>query len=343
MVPFAHGNDLGGSLRYPASACGLFALKPTRARNPLGPEYGDVAQAGAVEHALTRSVRDSAASSTRRAGPRSVTPTRAPPPARPFLEEVGIEPRPLRIAFTARTPDGDLGHPDCVAGGRARGAALRVARSSGHRVRVARLHARGRRCDRHDHPAAQSPGSSLLDPPRRAASPNRARSNPSRVAWEAGNGRDSRRLAHAIEERSASAAAFPGSSPTLDLFLTPTMSAPRSPSARWSRPADDPWRAMKVSAPTDRYAGVVANLTAPRHVGAAYWNGDGYADRCALSWSFGDEATLFRLAAQLEELQPWRAACRPFTRPGDLLSAERSSILSAIGDTGQPGHRRPGR
>jgi amidase len=69
MVPFAHGNDLGGSLRYPASACGLFALKPTRARNPLGPEYGDVAGGAAAEHALTRSVRDSAALLDATSGP----------------------------------------------------------------------------------------------------------------------------------------------------------------------------------------------------------------------------------------------------------------------------------
>jgi amidase len=69
MVPFAHGNDLGGSLRYPASGCGLFALKPTRARNPLGPEYGDVAAGAAAEHALTRSVRDSAALLDATSGP----------------------------------------------------------------------------------------------------------------------------------------------------------------------------------------------------------------------------------------------------------------------------------
>jgi amidase len=61
MVPAAHANDLGGSIRYPAAACALFGLKPTRARVPLGPLYGDVANGGAVEHALTRTVRDSAA------------------------------------------------------------------------------------------------------------------------------------------------------------------------------------------------------------------------------------------------------------------------------------------
>ncbi|BAS16514.1 6-aminohexanoate-cyclic-dimer hydrolase [Arthrobacter sp. Hiyo8] len=61
MVPMAHGNDLGGSLRYPAAWCGVFGFKPTRGRVPMGPEYGDVAGGFAVEHALTRSVRDSAA------------------------------------------------------------------------------------------------------------------------------------------------------------------------------------------------------------------------------------------------------------------------------------------
>ncbi|HSU37537.1 MAG TPA: amidase [Propionibacteriaceae bacterium] len=60
MVPMAHGNDVGGSIRYPASAWGLFGLKPTRARVPLGPLYGDVVNGMAAEHALTRTVRDSA-------------------------------------------------------------------------------------------------------------------------------------------------------------------------------------------------------------------------------------------------------------------------------------------
>ncbi|HVW33097.1 MAG TPA: amidase, partial [Acidimicrobiia bacterium] len=115
FVPMAHANDLGGSIRYPASACGLFGLKPTRARNPLGPEYGDAISGWAVEHAVTRSVRDSAALLDATSGPAPGDPYPAPPPARPFAAEVGADPGRLRIGFTDRTPGGDPGHPDCRA------------------------------------------------------------------------------------------------------------------------------------------------------------------------------------------------------------------------------------
>src|SRR5438105_10514461 len=131
MVAMAHANDLGGSIRYPASTCGLFGLKPTRARNPLGPQYGDVVSGWACEHAITRSVRDSAAILDATSGPAAGDPYWAPPPARPFLEEVGADPGRLRIGFTARTPDGSLGHPDCVA---AVEDAARLCESLGHEV-----------------------------------------------------------------------------------------------------------------------------------------------------------------------------------------------------------------
>jgi amidase len=115
MVPVAHGNDLGGSLRYPASACGLFGLKPTRARNSLAPRYGDIVGGAACEHVLTRSVRDSAAILDATAGPVRGDPYPAPPPARPFADEVGTDPGRLRIAYSLATPEGPLGHPDCLA------------------------------------------------------------------------------------------------------------------------------------------------------------------------------------------------------------------------------------
>src|SRR2546429_578115 len=104
MVPMAHGNDLGGSIRYPAACCGLFGLKPTRARNPFGPEYGDVVSGLAVEHALTRSVRDSAALLDATAGPDRGDPYWAPPAARPLAAEVGADAGPLRVAWAPRAP-----------------------------------------------------------------------------------------------------------------------------------------------------------------------------------------------------------------------------------------------
>jgi amidase len=105
IVPMAHGNDGGGSIRIPASCCGLFGLKPTRGRNPLGPLFGDLGGGIVSEHAVTRTVRDSAALLDVTSGPDAGDPYFAPPKDRPFLEEVKRDAGRLKIGFLLSIPE----------------------------------------------------------------------------------------------------------------------------------------------------------------------------------------------------------------------------------------------
>ncbi len=116
IVPLSHGSDGGGSIRIPASCCGLFGLKPTRGRNPLGPDFAEAWQGFACEHVLSRSVRDSAAMLDATAGPDVGAPYAAPPPSRPFLDEVGENPGRRSIAFTHKPFLADSVHQDCIKG-----------------------------------------------------------------------------------------------------------------------------------------------------------------------------------------------------------------------------------
>lgn len=306
MVPMAHGNDLGGSIRYPASACGLFGLKPTRARNPVGPEYGDAISGWACEHALTRSVRDSAALLDATAGPALGDPYGLPLPPRPFAAEVGADPGRLRIGYSARTADGRPAHPDCVS---ALDDAVALCDSLGHELVETELPgltpelgtaigtvfnaATAWIVEYWIRRLGRVPADDDLEPLTRAY-------------WERGQQVSAAAYLLAIEDCQAFARGVARWLTGIDGWLTPTLSMPPATIGEITSSREDPLRALRAGGRTVAYAGVVANLTGnPAMSVPLYWNEAGLPIGVHFLGRYGDEATLLRLAGQLEAARPW--------------------------------------
>jgi amidase len=132
LVPVAHANDGGGSIRVPASECALVGLKPTRGRVTQAPDLGEGWMGATIDGVVTRSVRDTAGMLDCIAGYEPGDPYTAPAPARPFADEVGADPGALHVGLLDHplTP-GISGHPECAAAVAATGALLE---SLGHHV-----------------------------------------------------------------------------------------------------------------------------------------------------------------------------------------------------------------
>lgn len=305
MVPMAHGNDAGGSIRNPASCCGVFGLKPTRGRNPLGPHYGDLFSGLVAEHALTWSVRDSAALLDATAGPALGDPYACPPPARPFVQEVTAPPRRLRIGFTNRTPLGTPVHADCLT---ALQEAAALCGDLGHEVMEAAPTFNAERLfQAYATLVASGFAWAIEDWGRRMGRMPAAGAFEPFVWALAEKGRQIPAPAYllALQDLQREARSIAGFFANHDVWLTPTLGEPPVPLGTFAFSAEDPFAMRRRIRVFDPFTYLSNTTGQPAMSVPLYWNGENLPIGTHFVGRFGDEATLFQLAAQLEAARPW--------------------------------------
>jgi amidase len=304
VVPAAHGNDVAGSIRIPASCCGLFGLKPTRARTSLAPNYGDLFSGMLVEHVITRSVRDSAGLLDVAAGPAVGEPYNPPAPARPFAEEVGADPGRLKIGFSCETPLGDPLDPECKHAIRETAA---LCESLGHEVveamprfdtmelwqKFTTILSGGvawaladwqRRLDRELSPQYFEP-----------------------FVWafsERGRGLSAADYLLALQDVQCQVRALCQFFETHDMWLTTTLGQPPVPLGTLVY-KDDPFELRRRMAKFSPYTYISNASGQPAMSVPLHWTDDDLPVGLHFVGRFGEEAVLFRLAAQLEAAKPW--------------------------------------
>ena len=312
LVPAAHANDGGGSIRIPASACGLVGLKPSRGRTSLGPDASFSALV-VCEHVVCQTVRDCAGFLDAVAGPMPGDPYVAPPPARPWSEEVGAAPGRLRIGLMTTAPGGLAAvHPDCAT------AATETARL---------LETLG-----HDVEAAHPPALDLPDWAAHFISLWSAGVALGLESWSVRTGEpltaaDVEPLTWALAElaRALPTPALlrsldwllrttrlvagwwqpPDGSRGFDLLVTPTLAEPPVLLGTFDSPPDNPLAGFMRAAAFTPFTPPF-NVTGQPAISLPLgWTGDGLPVGVQLVAAYGREDRLLRVAAELEQECPW--------------------------------------
>ena len=311
MVPFAHANDGGGSIRIPASCCGLFGLKPTRARNSLGPDLGEMMCGFVAEHCVSRSVRDSATLLDATAGPLLGDPYWPPPRERPYIEEVGVDPGKLRIAVMIDSPMGGEVHKDCVSAVRD---VAKLCEDLGHEVADAAPEVNAEMVNQAFMAIFSAGGAGTFVEGmamQTGKTPTPDQFEP--LTWALYEmGREVKATDYILsllflQQVSRQIALF---MVDYDVILTPTLSMPPAPLGWMDSPPDDPLRGLMRAAEYVPFTPICNFTGQPAMSMPLVWNEDGLPIGTHFIGRFGDEATLFRLAAQLETARPW-AGKRP--------------------------------
>ena len=305
IVPAAHASDGGGSIRIPASCCGLVGLKPTRARNPQGPDRGDGWAGMSTEHVVSRSVRDSAALLDLTQGPDLGAPYFAAAPDRPFLQALTAERAPLRVGLVTRTPAGEAVDPECE----------RAARNA-----AALLEGLGCRVEE----TSLSSVEEGFGPAFRVIVAGNVRASIELQAAKTGRqpaARDFEKITWLFFESGAkaSAADYARAVITLhrtgrqiarlfqgyDLLLTPTLPKPPQKIGTFSMMTDVPDVYGREVAYFTAFTALVNIAGNPAVSLPLHWTPDGLPVGVQLIGRYGEEATLLRVSAQLERVQPW--------------------------------------
>jgi amidase len=304
ILPMAHASDGGGSIRVPASCCGVFGFKPTRSRVPLGPSSFEGWNGCTHQHAITTSVRDSAALLDATGGAELGSPFFSPRPERPFLAEVTAEPGRLRIALFASAPAPVPVDPECAS---ALAAAAKLCESLGHHVEEASWPAEVESFREAFTTVVQvsvarrvQDGAVVLGRPPQ-------QSDVELMTWammQAGMNIPAVRYSRAIQDLHGTGLAFARFLERYDLILCPTLAKPPIPLGvlALSREPEAWFKDFLEFCPFTAIANATGqpSMSVPLH-----WTQEGLPVGTMFTGRFGEDATLFRLAGQLERAQPW--------------------------------------